>query len=78
VDAVKDVRFGLKSAGLTLYRRLPVTPDKQTLLVSVGMSQSCRHFRTYAMQQSLFDHLVRGSEKGGPGPQDQAICRSRN
>jgi hypothetical protein len=64
---MRETRFHtarVTSAVLTLYRRLPVYPDKQTLLVSVGMSQTC-HFRTYAMQQNLFDHLVRGSEKGG-------------
>ena len=55
---------GIKSAVLTLYRRLPVYPDNQTLLVSLGMSQTY-HLRTYAMQQNPFDHLVRGSEKGG-------------
>jgi hypothetical protein len=30
-----------EDAVLTLYRRLPVCPDKQTLLKSVGMSQTC-------------------------------------
>jgi len=35
-------RFRVIRVGLTLYRRLPLYPHKQTLLPSVGMSQKCQ------------------------------------
>ena len=54
---------GVKSAILSFGRSLPLHPDEQTSLPSVGMSEKC-HFRTHASQQllALFDHLVRSEE----------------
>ena len=34
-----DVRFGVKSAVLTVGQSLPIYPDKQTFSETVGMSQ---------------------------------------
>src|SRR5258705_12239626 len=36
-----DVRFGVKSAVLTVGQSLPIYPDKQTFSESDGMSQMC-------------------------------------
>src|SRR5258707_661955 len=51
---------------LTLRRSLPIYPDKQTFLVTVGMSQKCQN-RTHALRQKsfLFDHLVGQREQRG-------------
>ena len=53
-----DVRFGVKSAVLTLGQSLPIYPDKQTFSESDGMSQMCQKATLRTFQRRLNYHLT--------------------
>jgi hypothetical protein len=72
-----DVRFGVKSAVLTVGQSLPIYPDKQTFSESDGMSQMCHkqssHNATFGDTARLADDSGLSDWSGDTRTRDAAL-----